>query len=362
MKNIEKKRVTFILGTRPEAIKMAPIIKIFNKDINIYTRVVNTGQHFELISQVLNLFSIKEDLNLSVMKKNQTLSYFTSEILNGLQREFINYRPDLVLVQGDTTSSFSGALAAFYEKIPIGHIEAGLRTNNIFDPYPEEVNRRLISQLASLNFAPTEKSKKNLDKSKVNGEIYITGNTVIDAFLSISEFAKRPKIEGVNWSENRIIPDLVRSYMSKKSAIIRNPKSIRPWSYVLDIIIGYLIIGLDCIEKKPSFNSYNLSPLQKSSFTVLDLANKFLNKFDKRNPVVVDDLVEFKEKKFLKLSSNKIYKELNWSNQISFEDTVKLTAQWYQKVLSGLSPLKVTENNIKDYLQILNTKEKIYAS
>jgi CDP-glucose 4,6-dehydratase len=150
--------------------------------------------------------------------------------------------------------------------------------------------------------------------------------------------------------------------MSKKSAIIRNPKSIRPWSYVLDIIIGYLIIGLDCIEKKPSFNSYNLSPLQKSSFTVLDLANKFLNKFDKRNPVVVDDLVEFKEKKFLKLSSNKIYKELNWSNQISFEDTVKLTAQWYQEVLSGLSPLKVTENNIKDYLQILNTKEKIYAS
>ncbi|MEC8099797.1 MAG: GDP-mannose 4,6-dehydratase, partial [Pseudomonadota bacterium] len=167
---------------------------------------------------------------------------------------------------------------------------------------------------------------------------------------------------GGDWSENRIIPDLVRSYMSKKSAIIRNPKSIRPWSYVLDIIIGYLIIGLDCIEKKPSFNSYNLSPLQKSSFTVLDLANKFLNKFDKRNPVVVDDLVEFKEKKFLKLSSNKIFKELNWSNQISFEDTVKLTAQWYQEVLSGLSPLKVTENNIKDYLQILNTKEKIYAS
>ena len=139
------------------------------------------------------------------MKKDQTLSYLTQTILDELQKEFIAYPTNLVLVQGDTTSSFTGALAAFYEKIPVGHIEAGLRTNKMYDPFPEEINRRLISQLATLHFAPTENSKTNLENSGVNGKIIVTGNTVIDSFLTIAEISKEPKLDNVNWSEKKIL-------------------------------------------------------------------------------------------------------------------------------------------------------------
>jgi len=185
--------VTLVLGTRPEAIKMAPVIRAFQASGDFRCRVVLTGQHREMVSQVMDLFAIKADRDLALMAPNQSLTHVTTAALEGLRREFAEYRPDLVLVQGDTTTAFASALAAFYEQIPVGHVEAGLRTDNLFDPFPEEANRRLISQLAQLNFAPTERSAANLRASGVVGEITTTGNTVIDALLLMAE--KAPSLE-----------------------------------------------------------------------------------------------------------------------------------------------------------------------
>lgn len=190
--------VTFVLGTRPEAIKMAPVIKEFKKDKQLITRVVLTGQHSEMVSDVFKLFQIHEDNNLHLMIKNQSLNYITSKVLEGLKEEFSRFRPSLTIVQGDTTSAFSAALASFYEKIPIAHIEAGLRTDDILNPFPEEANRRIISQIANLHFPPTESSRNNLLNASVTGKIKITGNTVIDAFLYIANSKKN----------NFIIPEI----------------------------------------------------------------------------------------------------------------------------------------------------------
>lgn len=201
----EKSLVTIILGTRPEAIKLAPVICAFKNCKLIRTRLIVTGQHQEMVDQVLNTFELKAQNNLEIMLKKQSLSYISTSTLNGLQKEFIKFSPNLVLVQGDTTTAFISALASFYQKIPVGHIEAGLRTDNLHDPFPEEVNRRLISQIASLHFAPTENSKMNLIKASVNGIIEVTGNTVIDSLIAISKKCSTPQIEGIDWRENKVI-------------------------------------------------------------------------------------------------------------------------------------------------------------
>ena len=180
---MKKPSVAIIIGTRPEAIKLAPLIREFQSCDAIITKVILTGQHKEMVDQVLELFEIKEDINLSLMRKKQSLNYITCSALKGLESIFEEIKPKIVLVQGDTSTAFSAALAAFYLKIPIGHVEAGLRSNNIYDPYPEEVNRRLISQIASLHFAPTKTANENLISSNVSGERFLTGNTVIDALL-----------------------------------------------------------------------------------------------------------------------------------------------------------------------------------
>ncbi len=176
-------KISVVIGTRPEAIKLSPLIIKFRDNSNVLCRVILTGQHQEMVKQVINLFNIEVDKNFSLMEKNQTLNHITSEVINSLGDELKINTPDLLLVQGDTTTAFASTLAAFYQKIPVGHVEAGLRTDNINDPFPEEANRRLISQLASLHFCPTKLSKLNLEKSKVTGKIFITGNTVIDALL-----------------------------------------------------------------------------------------------------------------------------------------------------------------------------------
>ena len=185
--------VNLILGTRPEAIKLAPLYKVIKNSNQIQAKLILTGQHIEMVYQVLKIFDIEPDLDLTVMKNNKTLIDISSEILKGLKYEFNSKRPDLVIVQGDTTSAFCGALAAFYSNIPVGHVEAGLRTNNLFDPFPEEANRRLISQIASLHFAPTQLSLKNLMYSNVLGGKYLTGNTVIDSLYSLVD--KVPPLE-----------------------------------------------------------------------------------------------------------------------------------------------------------------------
>ena len=201
----ERPLITIVLGTRPEAIKLAPVIRAFQQHEEFRTRVVLTGQHREMVSQVMELFALQADLDLALMAPNQTLTHVTCAALQGLQEEFGRNRPRLVLVQGDTTTAFASALAAFYEQIPVGHVEAGLRTNNLFDPFPEEANRRLISQLAVLHFAPTERSAANLRASGVVGETVTTGNTVIDALLLMAEKAPELVIDGLDWHHQRVL-------------------------------------------------------------------------------------------------------------------------------------------------------------
>jgi UDP-N-acetylglucosamine 2-epimerase (non-hydrolysing) len=194
-----------VLGTRPEAIKLAPVIRAFQEADDFRTRVVLTGQHREMVSQVMELFSLRADHDLALMAPQQTLTHVTCAALQGLREEFQRHRPELVLVQGDTTTAFSSALAAFYEQIPVGHVEAGLRTDNLFDPFPEEANRRLISQLALLHFAPTERSAANLRASGVVGETITTGNTVIDALLLMAETAPALEVPGLDWNRQRVL-------------------------------------------------------------------------------------------------------------------------------------------------------------
>ncbi len=197
--------VSIIVGTRPEAIKMAPVIQKFRSSSQFATQVVLTGQHREMVDQVMSLFHLAVDRDLAIMQPNQTLTDITSRSLQGLEALFKELQPRLVLVQGDTTTAFASALAAFYQKIPVGHVEAGLRTDNLYNPYPEEANRRLISQLTSLHFAPTSLSVEHLQKSGVPGAIHQTGNTVIDALLSVAGQSPKCEVKGLNWGQYRLM-------------------------------------------------------------------------------------------------------------------------------------------------------------
>ena len=199
------KRVCIILGTRPEAIKLAPVIQTFQACEGLETQVILTGQHREMVEQVMGLFNLKADRDLEIMQPKQSLSDITCRSLRGLQELFEESEPSLVLVQGDTTTAFAAALAAFYKKIPIGHVEAGLRTDNIFNPYPEEANRRLISQIAQLHFAPTPLATENLQRSGVLGEVHMTGNTVIDALLNVAKSEPPCNVPGLEWDHHRVI-------------------------------------------------------------------------------------------------------------------------------------------------------------
>jgi UDP-N-acetylglucosamine 2-epimerase (non-hydrolysing) len=201
----DQPRVTIVLGTRPEAIKLAPVIRTFQACEALRTRVVLTGQHREMVAQVMDLFGLKADRDLDLMAPRQTLTHVTCAALNGLREDFQAYPPQLVLVQGDTTTAFAAGLAAFYEQIPVGHVEAGLRTDNLLDPFPEEANRRLISQIASLHFAPTPKAELNLKASGVVGSLSVTGNTVIDALLLMAESAPDVCFDGLDWQNQRVI-------------------------------------------------------------------------------------------------------------------------------------------------------------
>ncbi|MBD2344730.1 non-hydrolyzing UDP-N-acetylglucosamine 2-epimerase [Anabaena subtropica] len=200
-----KKRVCIILGTRPEAIKLAPVIQVFQKSPDFDLQVILTGQHREMVEQVMQLFNLKADYDLEIMQPQQSLSDITCRSLRGLEGLFIKSKPDLVLVQGDTTTAFAASLAAFYQKIPVGHVEAGLRTDELFNPYPEEANRRLISQITQLHFAPTTLAVENLQRSGVLGEIHLTGNTVIDALLYVAANAPACNVTGLNWDEYRVL-------------------------------------------------------------------------------------------------------------------------------------------------------------
>lgn len=182
------KKILCVIGTRPEAIKMAPVINALCAEPSLRVRVLATGQHRDMLDQVLKVFSIAPNVDLDLMRPNQDLTTLTAKLLIGLNEELANERPDVVLAQGDTTSVMAASLASFYHKIPFGHIEAGLRTWDINSPFPEEMNRIVVSQLTSWHFSPTEGAKLNLLREGVLAEkIYVTGNTVIDALYSVMD-------------------------------------------------------------------------------------------------------------------------------------------------------------------------------
>lgn len=185
------KTIMLVFGTRPEAIKMCPLVKEFQKHSGEFKTVVCvTGQHREMLDQVLTIFDVKPDFDLNIMKQGQDLYDVTARVITGMRDVFKECKPDVVLVHGDTTTSTAAALAAFYQQIPVGHVEAGLRTHNIYSPWPEEMNRQITGRIATYNFSPTPLSEKNLMEEKVHGNIYVTGNTVIDALHMVVDKLK----------------------------------------------------------------------------------------------------------------------------------------------------------------------------
>ena len=191
-------KVLSVFGTRPEAIKMCPLVKELEKNREIESVVCLTGQHKEMLQQVIDIFGTRVKYNLDIMQPNQTLTTITTAILEKIETVLSEEKPDLVLVHGDTTTSFVAALAAFYQKIPVGHVEAGLRTFDKYSPFPEEMNRSLTGKIAELHFAPTENNRKNLEAENITKNVFITGNTVIDAFQTTVKKGFKFKVPELN--------------------------------------------------------------------------------------------------------------------------------------------------------------------
>ncbi len=206
---MNKIKVLSVFGTRPEAIKMAPLILEFAKRDEIESKVLVTAQHREMLDQVMNLFEIKADYDLNLMKHGQTITDVTSKVLYGVEAILKEYRPDLLLVHGDTTTTFAAALGAFYQQVPVGHVEAGLRTGNIYAPYPEEMNRQLAGRLSTYHFAPTIRNKNNLLAENVKEQhILVTGNTVIDALQLVirKDYAfEEEALRSIDFDNERVI-------------------------------------------------------------------------------------------------------------------------------------------------------------
>lgn len=204
------KKILAVIGTRPDAIKMAPVIKELEKHSDVIkSSIIATAQHRELLDDVLDVFSIKPDFDLNIMGKGQTLSYVTTRALQKMEPIISDLKPDIILVQGDTTSSFVGALAGFYNKIPVAHVEAGLRSHDKYNPYPEEINRVLIGVMSDICFAPTKKARDNLLAENICKEkIYITGNTAIDALF----FALK--------KNNLVLPENIKSILNSKKRLV----------------------------------------------------------------------------------------------------------------------------------------------
>ena len=224
------KKVMLVFGTRPEAIKMCPLVKEFQKHpTEIETIVCVTGQHREMLDQVLAIFDVKPDFDLNIMKQGQDLYDVTARVLTGMRDVFKECKPDVVLVHGDTTTSTAAALAAFYQQIPVGHVEAGLRTHNIYSPWPEEMNRQITGRIATYDFAPTPLSEHNLLEEKAHGQIFVTGNTVIDALHWVVDKLKTdPKLAAeqenvlrkAGYDVSRLQPSTISHQPSRKLVLI----------------------------------------------------------------------------------------------------------------------------------------------
>jgi len=205
MKNI---KVMTVFGTRPEAIKMAPLVHALEQNENTESIVCVTAQHRQMLDQVLDIFDIKPDYDLDIMEQRQTLATITEKSLHGLDAVLEEAKPDIVLVHGDTSTTFAGALAAFYHKIPVGHVEAGLRTYDKYSPFPEEMNRKLVGQIADLHFAPTARNRDNLAREQITDGVLVCGNTVVDAIhMTVrDDFAFRdPALQALDFKNDRVV-------------------------------------------------------------------------------------------------------------------------------------------------------------
>ena len=269
-----KIKLALIFGTRPEAIKMFPIIsemKKYSEFINY--KIILSGQHREMLDQILTDFRIHSDYDLDIMKRNQTLSQILSKSINGIEKILIKEKPDMVLVQGDTTTTFAGAIAAFFQKIKIAHIEAGLRTNNKYYPFPEEINRHLTSVLADLHFSPTQKSCINLLSEGISrNKIFVSGNTVIDALLSVvnkNYIFKEAALKNKDLFKNKII--LITMHRREN------------WGKPLENICQALI---KIIEDNPGVNI--IFPMHKNPL-IREAVNKILKK--NRRIILLEPLI-----------------------------------------------------------------------
>lgn len=191
-------KVMSVFGTRPEAIKMCPLVKELEKHNEIESIVCLTGQHREMLQQVIDIFGTNVKYNLDIMQPRQTLTTITTAVLEKMESVLAEEKPDIVLVHGDTTTSFVAALAAFYQQIPVGHVEAGLRTFDKYSPFPEEMNRSLTGRIAELHFAPTENNRRNLENENITKNVFVTGNTVIDAFQTTVKEEYQYRVQELN--------------------------------------------------------------------------------------------------------------------------------------------------------------------
>lgn len=201
-------KILMVFGTRPEAVKMCPLALELKKRKTIECKICLTGQHREMLRQVMDAFDVRENYNLDIMRDRQTLATITVDILGKLEAVLEEFRPDIVLVHGDTTTSFAAALAAFYRQIPVGHVEAGLRTGNKYSPFPEEMNRALTGRIAMYHFAPTGLNRKNLESENIRENVYVTGNTVIDAFKTTVKkdyIFHSPGLNNIRFAAERVI-------------------------------------------------------------------------------------------------------------------------------------------------------------
>ena len=205
---MNKIKVLSVFGTRPEAIKMCPLVKLLEKDDRFESIVCVTAQHREMLDAVLEIFDVKPQYDLNIMSHGQTIIDVANKVLTGVDKVIKECHPDIVLVHGDTSTTLNGALAAFYNQVPIGHVEAGLRTGDIYSPFPEEANRKLTGAITTLHFSPTESNKRNLEKENITKNVYITGNTVIDALLSVVDKNHKfqdDTLNNIDFTNNKVV-------------------------------------------------------------------------------------------------------------------------------------------------------------
>ena len=265
--------ITFIIGTRPEAIKLASVIKAFNNSDTFDSRVILTGQHKEMVNEILETWEIKPRKNLEIMLPNQTLNYVVSNVIQKLNDELVKFKPDLLVVQGDTSSAFAGALAAFHLGIPIAHVEAGLRTDDINEPFPEEANRRLISQLSTLHFAPTKKSAENLKKDGILERVFITGNTVIDVLLEESK--------------NNFIPQFLKNIdLNNQKLVLATFHRRENWGENIINICGSISEILDKTK-----DTFFIIPMHKNKI----IRDAILNLLSKNPKVILTEPLKYNE-------------------------------------------------------------------